>query len=405
MSTVSMASRDSVPPTVVIQGFRLAGAKQRIQNGDAALNKTLRLLMTQADSWLEQGPWTVIDKAKPAPSGNPHDYASQALYWWKNPDTPDGLPYIVRDGDVNPEINEYPDRTFVEKVFASTYLLSLAWFYTGEAKYSQHAAHILRTWFLDPATAMNPHLNHAQLIPGMHTGQGVGIIDFSCDYTNVLDAAALLSMGAPGWSDNDHAAFKDWNRRFLAWLTESANGKEALNRSNNHGTFAAMQVCALALFTDNRRLAVEALARCKVLIDQQIAPDGSQPEEMNRTCSWHYCNFNLVAYLRVTLMATRFDVDLFNYQGPEGQSILKAVQFLLPTALNGESQWPNKDIKFKIYASTDNVHAAADAGLSAAEEIAGTLAAPPAGDLYVLRPAPQQLHSATASSHLVATQS
>ena len=401
MSTFREANSTAAPSTVVIEGHRLVHAKKAILDGDAALIKTLGQLAAQADRWMDQGPWTVTTKTKLAPSGNPHDYVSQAPYWWPNPDTPTGLPYHVRDGEVNPERTEYPDGTYAEKLYASTYLLSLAWFYTGDAKYSHHAARILRAWFLDPATAMNPHLNHAQLIPGMNTGQGTGIIDFSCDYTNVLDAAAILAMGAPGWSEEDQEGFKEWNRKFLLWLTESAHGNEAFNRTNNHGTFAAMLICALALFTGNREVATKAVERGKTLIDVQIAPDGSQPEEMDRTCSWHYSNFNLVAFMRLALMGQRLDVDLFGYKGPQGQSIFTAVQFLMPAALHGEDGWPRKDIDFKIQAATDVLHASADAGFGPAQEIVGKLVAPLDGDLFGLRPAPQQVRRAAASSQPV----
>lgn len=403
MSNGTALDSAPVPPTVVIDGARLVAAKKRVNDGDQAVLATLANLKAQADYWLHEGPWSVTDKSKPAPSGSIHDYASQALYWWKSPDAADGLPYVERDGEVNPEINEYPERTYVEKLYASTYLLSLAWYYTGERKYAEHAALILKTWFLDAKTAMTPHLNHAQLIPGRNTGQGTGIIDFSCDYTNVLDAAAILSLGAPGWSPADHEAFKAWNGQFLTWLTESKNGKEAMERSNNHATFALMQICAIALFTDNAGLAASTAEVAKRLIDEQIAPDGSQPEEMNRTCSWHYCNFNLVAHLRIALTAKKVGVDLFGYAGPQGQSIFKAVEYLVAAAVGGESQWPFKDKIFKWYAGTDNVHAAADAGLASAKEVDARLPPPPGGDLFVLRPAPQQLHSATASSHLVKT--
>lgn len=281
------------------------------------------------------------------------------------------------------------------------YSLSLAWYYTNEAKYAEHASKILKAWFLDEDTAMTPHLEHAQLIPGLNDGQGTGIIDFSCDYTNVVDAVCILSTGAPGWSDSDNEAFKRWNAQFLTWLTTSKNGQEASNRSNNHGTFALMQTCAIALFTNNKELAISTAEKGKLLIDQQLAPDGSQPEEVNRTCSWHYCNFNLVAHLRLALTAKKVGVDLFGYSGPQGQSIFKAVEFLLRGAVGGEGDWPFKDKIFKVYAGTDNIHAAADAGFVKAKGVEGRLQAPPGGDLWVLRPAPMQLHSATASSHLV----
>ncbi|WP_409013242.1 alginate lyase family protein [Dyadobacter sp. CY343] len=35
----------------------------------------------------------------------------------------------------------------------------LAWYFTNESKYSEHAAQLLRVWFLDEMTKMNPNLN------------------------------------------------------------------------------------------------------------------------------------------------------------------------------------------------------------------------------------------------------
>jgi hypothetical protein len=75
---------------------------------------------------------------------------------------------------------------------------------------------------------MNPNLNHAQIVPCANDGRSIGIIDFSQEYTNVLDAVAILSTGAPGWSRADMAAFKAWNRQFLVWLKDSPLEKRRL---------------------------------------------------------------------------------------------------------------------------------------------------------------------------------
>lgn len=46
-----------------------------------------------------------MDKTLVAASGNKHDYYSFPPYWWPNPDTQDGLPYIRKDGQTNPDAN------------------------------------------------------------------------------------------------------------------------------------------------------------------------------------------------------------------------------------------------------------------------------------------------------------
>lgn len=98
----------------------------------------MRALTVRADKWLDQGPWTVVDKPRPAPGGDVHDYLSQAPYWWPSQtptaDNPWGCPYVQRDGERNPEVDSGTDRQDVEKVFDSAYDLSLAWYYTGEKR-------------------------------------------------------------------------------------------------------------------------------------------------------------------------------------------------------------------------------------------------------------------------------
>lgn len=163
--------------TIVLDGGRLIEARIRLQGGnDATLQKSFEALKRKADEWLTQGPWSILEKTKAPPSGNMQDYTSQAPYWWPSP-TPDGNPYVQRDGERNPEVLNYTDRMNVEKVFASSSALGLAWFYTGNEAYARHAARIIRTWFINPQTRMNPNLNHAQLIPFANTGRHIGRLD------------------------------------------------------------------------------------------------------------------------------------------------------------------------------------------------------------------------------------
>ncbi|KAL7793642.1 alginate lyase domain-containing protein [Trichoderma ceciliae] len=385
--------RSKSPDTIVIDGYRLVDAKQRLNKGDRDLKAALKHLTAQADSWLDQGPWTVTAKADAAPNGTLHDYTSQAPYWWPNPDTPDGCPYINKDGVRNPEVDKYQDRVSVGKMFNSTYVLSLAWYYTGNAKYSKHASDILRTWFLDADTAMNPNLDHAQIIPCANSGRSIGIIDFSQEYTNVIDAVAILNTGAPGWKSSDGKAFVSWNKRFLSWLADSPFGIQEAAAQNNHGTFANMQIAALALFTGNHSLAVSRSQLAKSFIDSQITANGSQPQELARTRSFHYSNFDLCAHLRFALIARKVGVDLFKYKGPDGQTLFKAVDFLVPAAAGGASEWTYPELGFTQYAATDNVQAAAQEGDPVAKKALGKLVPPPGGDIFALRPAPEQLDS------------
>ncbi|MEV5910850.1 alginate lyase family protein [Streptomyces chartreusis] len=386
-----------VPHTAVLDGARLQQTKVRLDRGDPRLRRAVQALSTRADKWLDQGPWTVVDKPRPAPGGDVHDYLSQAPYWWpsKTPtqDNPWGCPYVQRDGERNPEVDTGTDRQDVEKTFDSAYDLSLAWYYTGDQRYAQKAGQVLRTWFLDPATRMNPNLDHAQFIPCKYDGRAIGIIDFSQSYTSVLDAIALLETGAPGWSAKDRTAMAKWNTDFRDWLKNSDFGKQEAAATNNHGTFYDMQLAALAYATGDKDLARRTVldSRSK-RIAPQIAADGSQPQELARTRSWHYSTFDLVAYTRLAAIGRHVGVNLWAYQGPDGQSLFKAVDYLLPAA-TGAAAWPHPELEFHRFAATDVVHAAADAGDEQAQRAVPLLEEPPGGDLWALRPAAEQLDS------------
>lgn len=387
------------PHTAVLDGTRLQQTKIRLDRGDPQLRRAAQALRARADKWLHQGPWTVVDKPRPAPSGDVHDYLSQAPYWWPSQpptsDNPWGCPYVQRDGQRNPEVDTGTDRRDVEKVFDSTYDLSLAWYYTGERRYAEKAGQILRTWFLDPATRMNPNLNHAQFIPCKYDGRAIGIIDFSQSYTSVVDALAILDTGAAGWTKADRTGMAKWNTDFLSWLRNSDFGKQEAAATNNHGTFHDMQVAALAYATGDKDLARRTVLNARsARIAPQIAVDGSQPPELARTRSWHYSTFHLVAYTRLAAIGRHVGVNLWKYRGPDGQSLFKAVDYLLPAA-TGAAAWPHPELEFHRYAATDVVHAAADAGDRQARRAVPSLEEPPGGDLWALRPAAEQLDSIT----------
>ncbi|ANW21145.1 alginate lyase family protein [Streptomyces clavuligerus] len=395
--TAPAAWKARVPKTVVLEGKRLKEARKRLLRGDPELVRAARELIARADRRLGEGPWTVVDKPRPAPSGDPHDYLSQAPYWWptkpRTPENPWGCPYVQRDGERNPEVDTGTDRPDIGRVVDSVTTLSLAWYYTGRKRYAEHAATVLRTWFVDPATRMNPHLDHAQFIPCRFTGRAIGIIDFSQMYTTVLDAVAILDTGAPGWRAADRKGLRAWNRAFLDWLRTSPFGKEEAAAANNHGVFHDLQVAALAAATGDRALARNVVREARAKrIDLQIAPDGTQPQELRRTRSWHYSTFSLVAHVRLAALGRQLGVDLWAHRGPQGQSLARAVHYLLPAA-TGSARWPHPELNFRRYAAADVVRAAADAGDRPSRAAVPALEPPPGGDLWPLRPAAEQLDS------------
>jgi hypothetical protein len=285
---------------------------------------------------------SIVSKEATPPSGDKHDYMSQAPYFWRNPDTPTGLPYVRRDGERNPEIQKLPDHDLLDTMVSTVERLSLGYFVTGKAKYGDRAGEILRMWFLDPGTKMNPNLEFAQAIPGLNTGRGIGIIE-TRGLTRVVDSVGLLA-GSASWSKSDQAGIEAWFSKYLAWLIESKNGKAESAAKNNHGTFYDVQIASFALFVGNRDLAKKTLESAKQKrIAAQVEKDGRQTLELERTKSWDYSVMNLEGLISLAKLGDQVGIDLWNIRVVDRGDIRKAILFLGPFARDSK-KWPYKQI-------------------------------------------------------------
>lgn len=300
-------------------------------------------LITDAGEALTRGPYSVTDKKTLPPSGLANDYWHPAPYWWPNPETIDGLPYIRRDGDrvpgtglYDPDSDKY-DRSRLQRVFDDSIILALAWYFTGEKKYAEHGARILERFFVNAETRMSPHLIYAQVRIGRNNNQGfsTGIIEMK-DMYYYLDAVRILES-AGALSTEALESFSDWLAAYLEWLVQSPQGQRERNAINNHGTYYDLQVAAIADYLGERSILFETLVRAQSRISCQFASDGSQPEELKRATSAHYCCFNLLGWINMAELASRWGTNLWSYKAKGGASLTKGVQWLLSHA---DKDWP-----------------------------------------------------------------
>ena len=283
---------EPAPRLLLVDGQALLDARRRASS-DERIQRAVDELRREADEALNAGPFSVTNKDVEPPSGDKHDYMSVGPYWWPNPDTDDGLPYVRRDGEVNPQRDDYDSRP-MSQMTSAVESLTLAWAMTRHEPYAQHAAKLLRAWFLDDATRMNPHLRFGQAIPGRTQGRGIGIID-THRLLFIVDAAVIL-RSSNAWTDADHTALKQWFGQYARWLRESGHGRSAAGARNNIGTWYDVQAVTFALFAGQVEPAREILQRAKAKrIASQIEPDGRMPHELARTRSFDYTSFNLLA--------------------------------------------------------------------------------------------------------------
>jgi hypothetical protein len=298
-------------------------------------------LLRDAEAALAAGPFSVIDKQRVPPSGDRHDFLTLAPYWWPDPAKPGGLPYIRRDGEVNPESKRDTDDVPFGRMTEAVTTLAAAYRETRNERFASRAALLLRVWFLDAATRMNPNLDFGQGVPGRTTGRGAGIIA-TRKLVEIIDAARLLA-DSPSWTDRDRKGLHAWCAAYAQWLKTSKNGREEAEAANNHGTWYEAQLTALLLYTGRQDEAKARCERARQRLASQIDPDGRQPRELGRTRSWSYSVMNLDGWFTVARLAEGAGVDLWHYRTPDGRSLRAALDYLAPFA-GGHATWPHQQI-------------------------------------------------------------
>ncbi len=315
----------------------LADKRNKLRSKDAALIPAYEQLLQDADKLLNYAPVSVMEKTALPPSGNKHDYMSIAPYFWPDSSKPNGLPYINRDGVVNPEVRQYTDKTNMPIVCENIYLLSLAYYFSHNEKYAEHASKLAEVWFLDAATRMNPNLNYGQAVRGVTEGRAAGLID-SRFFIWAIDGIRLLQP-SKYWTPGNQTSLKQWFSAFLTWMQTSSIGQQEMNARNNHGVWYDAQALAMALFVDSLELADAIVRRTAGRLDQQMDTSGLFPLELTRTTSLHYSVFILNAFTIVAQLSEQTHTNLWTLKTPSGKSLKKAFETILPYT-TGEKPWP-----------------------------------------------------------------
>ncbi len=321
----------------------LSKHKKKLAANDAQMTQAYQQLIIKADKLLNYKPVSVMQKTATPPSGNKHDYMSIGPYWWPDQAKPNGLPYIRKDGEVNPEVHDYPDKENMPKLCEHVQTLSLAYFYSNNEKYAQHASKLLEVWFLDSATKMNPNLNFGQAIKGKIDGRAEGIID-TRHFIFAIDGAALLKT-SKYWTTANQTKLKQWFVEFLNWLNTSEIGKDELSAKNNHGIWYDAQTLAMALYTGNASMADEIVVRAANRLDKQMNEEGFFPYELERNTSLNYSTFIMNAFVIIAQLSEQTNHNLWAFKTKSGKTLSDAVNAILPY-ITKEKEWTlGKQIK------------------------------------------------------------
>ena len=140
-------------------------------------------------------------------------------------------------------------------------------------------------------------------------------------------------------------SLQQWFLTFGIWFRDSELGSQEAAMPNNHAAWHLAQTVAFLRFggatNEARTLLHERAVR---LATQQIAADGSQPEELPRTLSFDYSVYNLYAWCMIGYQAHQLQVELDPLYYDK---LAQAVEFMIPfsISLTKETTWTWQQIK------------------------------------------------------------
>ncbi|TDE89211.1 hypothetical protein EXU48_21020 [Occultella glacieicola] len=368
---------DAPPALATMSWTDLDGARGALREGSArgSLRSARDGLLARARTLSVLAPVAVTDKPEPGPSGQIRDFYAIGKYAWPDPDRPDGMPYQRRDCLINPDSNSARyDKARYDEMVERVRVLTLGAFLGDDAELGAAAAAVLRTWFVDPATSMTPHLRHAAVLPGVNDGAAIGIIEGAV-LVEVLDHVRLLEADGH-WSGADRDGLRVWMAEYARWLRTSEFGTTEGRMVNNHGSFWLAQVAAAAGYagTATPEVIADLAGLGRTHLEHQLGPDGSLPEEMARPDAWQYATYGLRALATEAQVLAGLGVDQWAYETSDGRSLRLAYEFLLPYL--GGAEWPYARV------DQDEDNHAADHAIAAARMGAIGLADPRAVEAH-----------------------
>ena len=284
----------------------------------------VRRLRLDAERRIKEGPWSVtFDRPQGLLDLDPHEYYSQAPYWWPQDDPK--APYVRKDGQINP--NRFlANKNSLNSMSDAVFTLGTAAYLLGDVKYARRAARVLRVWFVDPATRMNPSLEYAQAVRNMNSGRGMGIIDGRVFIRAIQGMEFLAETGQ--WDAKDQAAVRKWFQEYLHWLTTSEHGLDEKNSPNTHAAWWSAQVAAVATFVGDEAA-------------QKMVFAWYREQVMGRPLL--YSAFNLEAMSTLCRIAQVNGVDLWSAKAKNGATLATLADYLIPS-LSDPKKWTKEQI-------------------------------------------------------------
>lgn len=289
---------------------------------------------------------SVIFKKEFIPEIDKKDYVSLATYYWPNPSNKDGLPYVLRDGNVNPEGSLF-DKDNLRELAFTVYYQCILYYLSDDKKYYELIKQNINYYFLDENTGMNPNMNHAQMIKGVNLGRGIGLIDFTANMSYALYMLKML-YDADYLEDEFYESLKVWLEKFYIWYTTSKIALEEKNADNNHGIFYDFGQIILSDI-----LGKEVYSSVERMVDLRLCKQISEnkmPLELKRTKSKNYSLMALKGIYDFSTVSKKYGYDLYKlnewYPNKIDVDFSSVMDYLYDKLVEKNGTWNYKQISY-----------------------------------------------------------
>ncbi len=311
LASAPAALAQETHPRMYLDSGEIAAIKAQVQAGAAPWKAAYDRMISNANAALSQGALSVTFGGKAPSSGNSHDYWTETPY----AGTGEGVINLLKDRT---------DYTAAIALGRAVRNLGLAYAFTGEARYADKAAALLKAWMVNPQTRMNPRFTNGQ-----------SRIELCITMPGAFYGADLI-WHAPSWSAADRAAVSSWARA-LGANARSWTGK------NNFENWRHVLLASAGVAGEDPSLRQEAFDSWKSFLLGAMAADGRLVHETGRTKSLDYSTYALNAMVQAAEIARHFGVDLYSYRLADGRGMEKTLDYHAPFVTD-PSSWSYQQV-------------------------------------------------------------
>ncbi len=304
-----------IHPNLFLNNNEIAIIKSRIINNEQPWKSSFDKLIANANYFKNSYPDynsipSILLGATP-PSGDKHDYFSQAPYCYWNTDpgctgdccSPCGGSCC--DGKVNP-CADRTDYENIQKLRDAIRYFGLAYQLTGNNLYADRAIDWIKKWCIDPNYMMSPRFPCWTKPDGSSDCQP--ILEIAYNMVGVCYGADLI-WNYSGWGDNEKNAFISFLSSLLSNITVKNDGTD-----DGWGESKSAFVSATSIMTDNTARRDDIFNTWKGIVDRQVDTNGSIKNERNRTTGLSYSAVYISQMMGIAEMAYHQGIDLYHYK-------------------------------------------------------------------------------------------